>query len=268
MFKEKYPLKVGSAIIAPLAQKHYFSDVPDLPFATLKGMYQLGEYYGIPKTSVRATLFRLCREGAIEAFTDEAGVTRYKMDKMMALISDNAALFGKSEGFTLAIFNFKKEDARERYRVREILDSFGFRKLAQNVYLNIRVDSGNIMKEMAKWGLQDNIYLFDCDDIKDASMIRRIASLWELDKWNDRLEEFYEDLRSYFSFEGLEDDEIYKRYSYGYSVFFVYFQEKHPFVPQGFLVEGYALGKVLELIRSTVDDYRDNIIGYYRLINR
>ncbi|MDF2504109.1 hypothetical protein [Clostridium sp.] len=267
MFIEKYPLQVSSVIIAPIAQKFYFPKALKLPFPNLKGMYHLAEYFNIPKTSIRVTLSRMKKKGEIDCFTDKEGIVRYKMTKMMTLISKHALLFGKSKGFTLAVFNFKKENDKERYRIREILNAFGFRKLAQNVYLNIRVDSENIMQEIAKWDLEDNIYLFNCNDIKDPSMISRIRLLWKLDQWNDKLNEFYEDLKIYFSFDDLSDEEVYKRYSYGYSVFFVYFYEKHPLVPSGFMKEDYALVKVMELLQYTLDNYTDNIAKHYKLIN-
>ena len=267
MFIEKYPLQVSSVIIAPLAQKFYFSTFQTLPFPKLNGMYHLAEYCNIPKTSVRATISRMNKEGKIESFTDDDGATRYKFTGMMNLVSQQASLFGNSEGFTLAIFNFKKEDEKERYRVREVLHGFGFRKLAQNVYLNTKVDSESIMKEITKWNLQDNIYLFNCADITYPSMISRISSLWQLDQWNEKLHVFYYDLKNYFSFDGLSDEEIYKRYSYGYSAFFVYFYEKHPSIPKNFIGEDYALGKVLELLKDTVTIYMDNITNHYKIIN-
>jgi DNA-binding transcriptional regulator PaaX len=267
MFNQKYPLKVRSVIITPIAQKYYFNDSLNLPFPILKGMYELAEYCGIPKTSVRATLSRMRRDGEIESFTDKQGTTRYKMSEMMSLISQQASHFGRSEGFTLAIFNFKKENIKERYRVREILSAFGFKKLAQNVYLNIKVDSESIMKEISKWNLQENVYLFDCNDIEDSSMINRISALWDLNEWNDKLNEFYEDLKIYFNFDGLSDEEIYKRYSYGYSVFFVYYYEKIPALPQRFFKQDYGLGKVIELMKRTLSQYTNNICRHYKVMN-
>ncbi len=270
MFKDKYPLKVSSAIIAPIAQKFYFGDSMDLPFPTLKGMYRLAEYCNIPKTSVRATISRMCKGCEIEAFSDEHGVIRYRMSKMMTLISEQASHFGRSNGFTLAVFNFKKENDKERYRVREILSSFGFKKLAQNVYLNIRVDSKQIIKEFSKWDLQNNVYLFDCDNITDSSMIDRISKLWELNHWNARLNEFYQDLKTYFDFDSISDEEIYHRYSYGYSAFFVYFYERLPALPAYFFEqdnEDNGLKKVLSLMETTLSQYADKICSYYKVIN-
>ncbi|MFT4143461.1 MAG: hypothetical protein QM644_03315 [Mobilitalea sp.] len=267
MFKEKYPLKVSSVIIAPVAQKFYFDNTMGLPFPTLKGMYCLSKYCNIPKTSVRATLSRMCKEGEIESFSDENGVMRYRMSNMMILISEQASHFGRSDGFTLAVFNFKKENDKERYRVREILNSFGFKKLAQNVYLNIRVDSEQIRKEIAKWELQNNVYLFDCDNIKDHSMVDRISELWELSHWNNRLNEFYQDLKTYFNFDNKSEEEIYQRYSYGYSVYFVYFYEKLPALPSNFFEQDNGLKKVMDLMETTLLQYADKICSYYKVIN-
>lgn len=267
MFKEKYPLKVSSVIIAPIAQKFYFDGSMGLPFPNLNGMYHLAEYCNIPKTSVRATLSRMCKEGKIESFSDQHGIIRYQMSKMMSLISEQASLFGKSEGFTLAVFNFKKENDKERYRIREILNSFGFKKLAQNVYLNIRVNSEQIMKEITIWGLQNNVYLFDCDNFTDNDMIARISELWDLSHWNDRLNEFYMDLKTFFDFENKSDEEIYRRYSYGYSVFFVYFYEKLPALPSNFFLPDNGLKRVMELMEITLSQYSDNICSHYKIVN-
>ncbi|MGC4018295.1 MAG: hypothetical protein QM793_03040 [Muricomes sp.] len=265
---QEYPLKVNSTIIAPLAQHFYFSGKGDMPLPTLNNMYFLADILDIPKSSVRVALSRMCKDGSVLSVKDESGKTKYKMGKMMTLISEQASGFGKSEGFTLSVFNFKKEEEKQRYRVREILNSFGFKKLAQNVYLALKVDSQSIMSEFTAWGLQDNVFLFDCVDTASDSISSKIISLWNLDEWSGKLNSFYEKLKAYLNFEGLDDEEVYKRYSIAYSIFFTYFYEKHPAIPFNYLPKGYPLKGIFELLEKTIQIYGESIVRFYYHLNR
>lgn len=263
-----YPLKVNSTIYAPLAQHFYFSKRHSLPPPSLTCMYYLADALHIPPSSVRVTLSRMSRDGLISAFKDEKGEIRYTMGTMLSLISGQASQFGKSEGFTLAVFHFKKEDEKQRYRVREILDSFGFKKFAQNVYLALKIDSQSILKEFASWGLRDNVFLFDCTNADKASMVSKIASLWRLDEWRERLDAFYGRARLFLSLEGRSDGDIYKRYSVAYSVFFTHFYEKHPAVPFDYLPEDYPLKQVSEFFEETLRRFGDPLVRFYCRLNQ
>lgn len=265
---QEYPLKVNSTIIAPLAQYFYFSGQYDMPLPTLNCMYFLANVLDVPKPSVRVALSRMCKEGSVLYVKDENGETKYKMGKMMTLISEQASRFGKSDGFTLSVFNFKKEEEKQRYRVRKILNSFGFKKLAQNVYLALKVDSQSIMSEFATWGLQDNVLLFDCMNITNDSMTSKIISLWRLDEWGEKLNNFYDKLETYLDFERLDDEEIYKRYSIAYSIFFTYFYEKHPEIPFNYLPENYPLKRIFELLEKTIQIYGEPIVRFYCHLNQ
>ena len=239
-----------------------------MPFPSLSCIYFLANELDIPQSSVRATLSRMCREDRISAFKDENGDTRYKMGKMMMLISEQASRFGKSEGFTIAVFNFKKEEEKQRYRVRGILNSFGFKKLAQNVYLALKVDSKSIVREFVSWDLQDNVFLFDCMEAAGDSIAPKISSLWNLDKWGEQLYSFHDKLKPYLEFEGMDDEEIYKRYSIAYSVFFTYFYEKHPAIPLNYLPEDYPLKRIFELLEKKIQIYEKPIVRFYCRLNQ
>ena len=264
-FINKYPLKTASSIIAPLSQHHFLSKNNMIPFPNLNGMYELANYYGIAPSSVRVTICRLCSAGRIYSFTDDAGTTRYQMDQMMTLISEQAARFGKSDGLTLAVFRFSKEEDKQRYRVREILNSFGFKMLAQNVYLNIRVDIPAIQKELAEWGLKNNVFMFDCTS-PDDSIMNEMSALWDLENWKIKLDDFIKDLQEYWDFAGLGDREIYLRYSIGYSAFFVHIYEKHPAIPFHYLPEGYPLSELFEFVEKALYQYEAAIVRYYTQI--
>lgn len=231
-------------------------------------MYYLAKELGIPNSSVRVTLSRMCKDGSVLVLKDECGETRYKMGKMLTLISEQAALFGRGEGFTIAIFNFKTDEEKQRYRVREILRSFGFKKFAQNTYIALKVNSKSIGRELAQWGLQDNVFLFDCTDAGETSVKARISSLWHLEEWEERLTAFYNKMKIYLDFTDIDDETRYKRYSIAYSIFFSYFYEKHPSIPLDYFPEGYPLGEIFELFEKIVQTYGAQISGYYCCLNQ
>lgn len=264
-----YPLKVKSAIIVPLAQRQYFSGQYTLPDPTLSGMYFVAEKLGVPPSSVRVTLSRMCREGGVTPVQDDTGTTRYRMGPMLRLVSEQAARFGRGEGLTLAVFRFRKEEEKQRYRVRELLASFGFKKLAQNVYLALQVDSQRVARQFAALGLQEHVFLFDCPQAADdESIAAQIRSLWRLDEWEERLARFYAQTRPYLRLDGLPDEEVYIRYSIAYSIFFTHFYEKRPAVPARYFPQGRALDALFALLEETVRTYGETIVRFYRGVNR
>lgn len=265
-FLQQYPLKVSSAIIAPLGQFHIFSRESTLPLPNLNGMYVLSEAMGIPKSSVRVNLSRMCKSQNIKMITDNYGINRYQMTGMMSLISDQAETFGKKEGFTIAVFRFQKDSEKERYRVREILYSFGFQMLAQNVYMSIRVDTAGILQELKNWGLYHNVFLFDCDEIY-GEIMEQITAMWKLEEWRKKIDDFYKILLQYWNFDGADEKDIYIRYSIGYSAFFVHFQEKHPAIPFDYLPKDYPLLKVYNLLEQTLKNNETVLINCYSRIH-
>lgn len=267
MFKDKYPIDVIPVIIASVLRAYRTRQGHEIPFVTLSGMRGFAEYCGVSYASLRTTLTRWKKNGWIEVFCDPAGKTRYRMLDMMKLVADNAAEIDKPVGFTIAVFSFKKENEKERYRVREVLGSFGFKKLAQNVYLNARTDSAKLMAEMEKWDLQENLFLFDCENVSESMKVK-IKEILELDKWNDRLREFYGELMNFLEFEGLSNEEIYNRHNYAFGVFYTYFQMEHPSIPKDFFSEDYAYKKVAELLESKYEEYYNNIMDHYMKLNK
>lgn len=62
----------------------------------------------------------------------------------------------------------------------------------------------------------------------------------------------------------MDDEEIYKRYSIAYSIFFTYFYEKHQAIHFNYLPKDYPLRKIFELLEKTIQIYGESIVRFYR----
>jgi DNA-binding transcriptional regulator PaaX len=268
-FIKKYPLTAREAVCTPLILRDGFFKNNPLPYPSLKGIRDFTEYCGISYSAVRTGLSRLHNEGIIRIFKDDKKVTRYQMTEssmnMGKATSDRQNL---PEGFIIAIFSFTKEEDTERARVRETLKYYGFKKLAQNTYINGRIETESLKKTMREFGLERNLYLFHCPNIDDIELIEKILSVFEIEKRNKFLHEFYKDLTSFLFVKNLDVEEIIHRLYFSGPVHWkICFMDEPPF-PLKYLPKDYLLNALIRFYTEFLEKYKKDFIDHFKNINR
>jgi len=262
-FLARHDVSLNELLIAPLVFRATTPLLADLPHATAAGMRDLAEFGGHAAGAIRTAMSRLRSGGDIEAFVD-GGVTRHRLGAKGSSIGATVLRrFERPEGYVLAVFSFEAGDARERQIVRESLRSYGFHKLAQNVYINGQLDTAGIEAVVREHGLSHHLFLFRCPDQADPALDRRLVELFDVKARARALARFERELHDWLYAPGIDGDEFARRYlAAGPAHYRVTFADE-PALPARCLPADYPLERLVpyaepsgELARAVVDYWR------------
>ncbi|MGK4002111.1 hypothetical protein WMF31_05770 [Sorangium sp. So ce1036] len=260
---------MSELLIAPVVFREGLPVLADLPFVSAAGMRDLAEFGGHGAGAIRTAMSRLRASGEVATFTDDGGVTRYRMTAIQRSIS--RAVLGRSarpEGFLLAIFSFASDDARERQIVRDALKLHGFQRLAQNAYINGQINTDELEAALEKHGLTEHVFLFRCPEIDDPVLRRKLTELFDLRGRKKALLQFQRDLVAFLEEPGIGDDELARRFFYAGPVHYrITFMEEPP-LPARYLPPDYPLEKVTSVMPELAERRSRALIAYYRRVNR
>jgi DNA-binding transcriptional regulator PaaX len=263
-FMGKYGLSAREAVCTPMILIDGAFKGSGLPYPTMRHIKDLAEFARIAPNAVRTSLSRLHKDGRIAILRDKAGSTRYRMTEA-SMDMGTAALdrMNQEPGYLLAIFSFTRDDAAERSFVRETLKYYGFKKLAQNTYINAPIATESLRAAMREAKLEKNLYLFRCADVEDADLTGKILSLFGIEERGEFLNEFYRDLRGFLDTTRLDDGEIIHRLCYAGPVQWkVCFMDEPPF-PLEHLPKDYPLARIISFYDHFIEKYRPLFRKYY-----
>jgi DNA-binding transcriptional regulator PaaX len=267
-FRQKYPLTAREAAYTPMVLHDGFGPNSPVPYPSLNGIRDFARYCGIRDGAVRTALSRGKSEGDLLTFTDDKKVIRYRIAgsqlTMGKTITDRQ---NQPEGFIVAVFSFTKSEAVERAKVRETLKYYGFKKLAQNTYINGRIDTRGLKQSMKGFGLENNLYLFHCSNVDDAELMEKILSAFEIEKRKKFLQGFHKDLAAFLTAKDLDRDEFVHRIFYAGPVYWTICYVEEPPFPASLLPKDYPLAGIIRLYEDISDKHRKKILDYYMQVN-
>lgn len=248
-FLRRYPVPLQELLLAPLLFREYFPGLADLPAPTAAAMRELAEFGGHGAGAIRTALSRLRSAGLLQTLAGRDGTTRYRLGEFSRGVS--RAVRGRAarpEGFLLAIFSFAAEDERERQVVRDALRYHGFQRLAQNAYINGRIDPAPLEAVFQEHGLSDHVFLFPCTDPGDPALRRRLLTLFGVEDRRRVLVRLRDDLQAFLEAPGLGADELARRLLYAGPVHYRITYVEEPPLPASYLPADYPLQELLELM--------------------
>lgn len=268
-FMELYPFTAKEAVFTPLIFRAGMEQLGNMPYPSLAGIRDLAYFSGISDSAVRTTLSRAKSNGSIIVFKDALGNSRYKLSQAyfemgMTMISREK----QPEGFIVAVFSFTKDAISERAVVRETLKNFGFKRIAQNTYINGRIETKSLLDAMKDYGLEKNLYLFHCPDIDDLDLLHKVLELFDMKTRKTMLQNFYAQTVEFLTSERLSDEEIGRRLLYFGAVYWTVCQVDEPPIPEKYLPNGYPLQKIKEFYGHYMQKNMDKIVDYYLEVNK
>jgi DNA-binding transcriptional regulator PaaX len=267
-FMELYPFTAKEAVYTPLIFRVGVELLNSMPYPSLAGIRDLAYYSGISDSAVRTTISRGKSNGSILVFKDSQDVSRYQLSQAyfemgMTTISRDK----QPEGFIVAVFSFTKDAVSERAVVRDTLKNYGFKRIAQNTYINGRIETKGLLGAMKDFGLEKNLYLFQCPDIDDLDLLNKILELFDIQNRMNLLQNFYSQMVAFLTEEGLSDEEIGCRMLYFGAVYWTVCQVDEPPIPAKYLPNGYPLQKINEFYNDFMQMNMVKLVNYYLKVN-
>jgi len=241
-------------------------DVIELPRVCLAGLRGFAEYGGFNYGALRTAVTRLKQSGQIKV-VDDNGTTRYEMCDFFNYVTRHYKYYKEEDGFTVTVISITKGGEKARYHIQEILKTFGFMRMSRNTFISGKLDISGMMAELKKNGLDENLYLFDCNPVTDPDMLERIKELWDLQGWDKKAQEFKKDLEEFYQLEDLDDAEIFHRTFYVGPAFFKYIQRDFPRLNEKYFPGRRIYHEINKIIHDTSTCYGERLSNYFIKIN-
>ena len=262
-----YPLTAKAAVHTPIVFRAGLFALENIPWPTLEGIRDFAHFAGIGDGAVRTALSRAKADASILVGTDAGGRNRYSLaPATFAMGTAQVHADQRPVGFLIAIFAFKAEDQEDRAALRNLLRSYGFRKLAQNTYIHGRIETAGLRSAIADLGLEEHFYLFTCPDIEDGHLIARILALFDMEGRRKELREYLVRLRSFLP-EHMAQDELARRILYVGAIHWERIEASEPPFPPKYLPDDYALSDIQHFYGQRLEEGREALFEYYRDIN-
>lgn len=264
-FIRRHPLSLQEVIATPMIFREYVPGFEGLPFPRSAIIQDLAAFAGHRPGALRTALSRLRTTGEIVRFVDPSGVTRFHLTEAQRSVSGVVRAWPeRPEGFLIGVFSFRAPEEAKRRAVREILLHFGFKRIAQNTYINGMIDTAGLEAEMKRVGAADRFYVFRCPEIDDPTLLGRLAEVFDVEERRRTLEGFREELAAFLEEPGIDAMEHGRRLFYAGPVHHrISFAEEPP-IPARILPPGYPLSELRSYLDSSIKARRSDVVHYYR----
>lgn len=198
IFHKKYPVGLLNAVYTVAIIYHSWKQIlPDLVLPSVKGIKPFIVFTGNTDNALRTALSRERRKKNLVFIKDKNKILRYDMNPLgQGLTRFYLQEEKENKGVTLAVFKFSTGQNKSRYVLKEILRSFGFKMLVQNIYISRGVEHKEIIAAAENEGVGRNLFLFD-SGFPEGRALEKILELYEADKWVKSLNIFKSDLIKY-----------------------------------------------------------------------
>jgi DNA-binding transcriptional regulator PaaX len=266
-FIRRHPLSLQEVIATPMIVRENVPGLEGLPFPRSTIIQDLARFAGHSPGALRTALSRLRTTGELVSFADPSGVTRFRLTETQNSVSGVVRAWPeRPEGFLIGVFSFRAPEEAKRRAVRETLRHFGFKRIAQNTYINGMIDTSGLEAEMKRAGVADRFYVFRCPEIDDPTLLGRLAEVFDVKNRKRTLEDFREELAAFLEEPGIDSMEIGRRVFYAGPVHHrISFAEEPP-IPARILPPGYPLSELRSYLDAAITTRRSDIVRYYRAL--
>jgi DNA-binding transcriptional regulator PaaX len=262
-FLDKYPMPLLNLLVTPIIFKEGVLADRDLPSPGMSHLKDLCEYGNYSYGALRTAMTRARKKGLLGVFMDENGNKRYRLTETQLNVS-SVVVENRSEinTFSLAIFTFQASDTKQRYRAREILGYFGFRKIAQNVYIRRRITGRHLEESINREGFQSNIFVFECEDPGIQAFKDKLYAQFNVPETTKKLQEFKTDLVRFLD-PKLDKMEFARRIFYAGPVQHQLCFEDEPPLPVSYFPENYPIDEIVAFFGELIKVHTEALVEYY-----
>lgn len=268
-FIQDYPLSTQELLHFPLmfpdALKKYH--VPGIPWASIDGLYDYADYWGIQNGTVRTCLSRMKGEGMIVP-VELRGITHYRASALQLSIMDNTQFRKKyaKKGFIIAIFSFSKSQEKERTKMRSLLSYAGFVRFAQNSYICGGINDDELKEAIAKEGFSDNVFFFSVPRIEESETTK-LVSAWGIPERKKFLDTFFATLREFINASEQNPRDIFCRIGRAWVAYIIHVSASEPPLPESVIPEDYPYTDIYTYLQGLSTKHGKTMYRHWRESN-
>lgn len=263
----RYPLSLPEVIATPMIFREYVPGLEGLPFPRLAIIQDMAAFAGHSPGALRTALSRQRTTGDLASFVDPSGITRFRLTEAQKSVSGVVQAWGaRPDGFLIGVFSFRAPEEAKRRAARQTLLHYGFKRFAQNTYINGMIDTSGLEAEMKRAGAADRFFIFRCPEIDDQTLLGRLAEVFDVEGRQRTLEGFRAELAAFLEEPDIDAMELGRRVFYAGPVHHrISFAEEPP-IPACILPRGYPLSELRSYLETVIATRRRDIARYYRAL--
>lgn len=266
-FVGRHPLSLREVIATPMIFRENIPGFETLPFPGVEILRDLAAFAGYGYGALRTAMSRARASGELLGIQDEMGIQRFRLTPTQVSVSRVVRDWSsRPDGFIIGVFSFHAREAAERRAVRETLLYFGFKRIAQNTYINGMIDTTDLEAEMTRSGVADRFYLFRCASIDDPALLARLSRIFDVKGRARALERFRRELEGFLEEPGLDAMELGRRVFYAGPVQHRMCFVEEPPIPARMLPASYPLSGLTAYMGSILRRRWNQIETYYRTL--
>lgn len=238
-FVHDYPLSLKEALLTPCLEAlilDYFGQT--VPWPSQAGLETFLGYFDYSLTAFRTALSRAKKQGEIWVAKDAQGIKRVQPGPLMQQYVRYflAEPFAGST-FSLILFHFSSQQAKERYRLKEMLANLNYVMLTQNAYLRYGNQPQEVDQLLAQQGFTEHVFHFAAIQTLPPRLESLIPELYQTELWAERLRDYQGRFQDYLYAEPLDSEQGYLRYLYTRAAFHKNIMARAPFLPERYFSE-------------------------------
>jgi hypothetical protein len=261
-FLKKYPVPLIGLMVTPMIFKENVLVVKDLPSPGIGHLRDLCEFGNYSYGAMRTAMTRAKEKKLLDV------KKRFRLTKNQKnigrVVTENLTNIDK---FSLAIFTFKASETKKRYRARELLGYFGFRRIAQNVYIRKKITGRHLEESIKTEGFKNNIFVFECDDPATLAFRNKLYSQFDISGITKKLHEFKKDLVLFLD-PKLDKMEFARRMFYVGPVQHKICFEDEPPLPESYYPNNYPMVEIIKFFEQILKTYLKELVNYYKTIEK
>lgn len=264
-FRERYPAPLSELLFAPILFRSAFPFLLGAPAVSAPLLRDVARGAGHSEAAIRTALSRLRASGLVELRVPPGGgEPRFHRGEFTRSLQETVAgQLKRPDGFTLVVFAFATENARERQVVREALRLHGFQRLAQNTYIGGSVDTSALESTFRHEGIEDNVFVFQTRGDLPPNVQERLVTLFDLRARARVLRALRADLVAFLDDARLDDAEQTQRLLYAATVHYRITFVEEPQLPECAHPADYPLADVVTLLPRLVEARAEACVRYF-----
>ncbi len=266
-FVTRHPLSLREVISTPMVFRENVPEFEQEPYPCTAVIKDLAEFAGYGNGALRTAMSRFKASGYLAGFIDSAGTPRFRLSEMQRSVSSVVQRWdSRPEGLIVGVFSFRKEEETERRFVRDTLLYFGFKRIAQNTYINGMIDTGGLEAELERVGVSERFFIFRCPVVDDPRLLKRLKTVFDLESRARELSTFLGDLRRFLDEPGIDAMEFGRRVFFSGPAHHKKSFVEEPPLPRSLFPPDYPIAELRSCLGNAMRARARDVIAYYRTL--
>ena len=256
-FHQSYPLSLKQVLLTPSIECHVLNQFDQvLLWPSISAVKTFSKYFEHSENAIRTSLSRAKKNGDILIAIEQNNKRIQLGEKIKDIIAYYLDEPFTGSSFSLLTFQFKSNQGKTRYRLKELLDRLNYIKLTQNTYIRYGSHPDAVEALLKQNQLDQYVYHFHHIESLPSRLMAEIPERYALNHWAPFLKQFNTRFQHYLSKEPIQSEAGYLRYLYARSTFHNLIMIQAPYLPESLFTDVTITKSIYHQLSQIAEDNR------------